>query len=133
MGPTGGVQKNILRTHPVDALLVDGIDYQKWGSWIESMRMLERPKIILWFEEAEVIVHEKEGPFCKSVRKQMSHSGYRSCYWFLKAEDYDSALIQDRVGILYVRKACGAEYDLPGKPLSMDLPCLLYTSDAADE
>jgi hypothetical protein len=29
MGPAGGVQKNILRTHPVDALLVDGIDYQK--------------------------------------------------------------------------------------------------------
>jgi hypothetical protein len=122
MGPAGGVRKNILRTHPVDALLIDGIDYQEWGSWVESILMKERPKVILWFEEADLIVNEKKGPFCKSIRKRMANSGYRSCYWLLKAEDYGSALIQDRVGILYIRKDCGAEYELPEKPLSMELP-----------
>ena len=90
----------------MDALLVDGVSYQDWGSWIESIQEEEKPKIVLWFEEAQVIVQEDQGPFSKGVRKQMANAGYRSCYWYLQAEDYGSALIQDRVGILYVQKNC---------------------------
>jgi hypothetical protein len=52
----------------VDALLIDGMDYATWGSWIEEIQLLERPKMILWFETAHRIEQEKEGPFCKDVR-----------------------------------------------------------------
>jgi hypothetical protein len=122
LGPAGGVRANVLRTNPVDALLIDGVNYHAWGTWIESIGMVERPKVILWFDEAKRILDEKEGPLCKYVRKRMSKSGYRSCYWYLQAEDYGSALVQERVGVLYIRKGCGPEHQLPDKPSPMKLP-----------
>jgi hypothetical protein len=122
LGPAGGVRKNILRVHPVDALLIDGIEYGTWGSWIDTVHLRERPKMILWFETAKRIEQEKEGPFCKQVRKRMAAAGYRSCYWYLQAEDYGSALIQERVGVLYIRKDVGTKDQLPQKPAPMELP-----------
>jgi hypothetical protein len=47
LGPAGGVKKNILRTHPVEVLLVDGIESQEWRKWIETIEFKEKPRIIL--------------------------------------------------------------------------------------
>jgi hypothetical protein len=122
LGPAGGVRKNVLRTNPVDVLLVDGIEHSEWGLWIDSVKLAERPKMILWFEEAKMITHEKKGPICKDTRKKLQRSGYRICYWYLQAEDYGAALVQERIGVLYVRKDCGPEKGLPSKPPPMELP-----------
>jgi hypothetical protein len=67
LGPTGGAKKNVLRTHPVEVLLVDGIEGQGWRKWIETIKFKERPKVILWFEDAHRIEQDREGPFSKSV------------------------------------------------------------------
>ena len=45
LGPAGGVRKNVLRTHPVEVLLVDGIENQEWRKWVETVKSDERPRI----------------------------------------------------------------------------------------
>lgn len=122
LGPAGGVRKNVLRTNPIDVLLVDGVGYSEWGKWIDTVRSEERPKMILWFEEAKQITYEKEGPVCKNTRKKLQKAGYRTCYWFLQAEDYGAALVQERIGVLYIHKDCGPGRELPSKPIPMELP-----------
>jgi hypothetical protein len=120
LGPAGGVRKNVLRTHPVEVLLIDGVENQEWRKWVEAVRSEERPRIILWFESSRRIEQDREGPFSKSVRKKMQLCGYRSCSWFLKAEDYGSALVQDRVAMVYIRN--NGQGNLPTKPTPMGLP-----------
>jgi hypothetical protein len=78
--------------------------------------------MILWFEEAKQITYEKEGPVCKNTRKKLQKAGYRTCYWFLQAEDYGAALVQERIGVLYIHKDCGPGRELPSKPIPMELP-----------
>ena len=123
LGPAGGVRKNVLRTNPIDVLLVDGVRYSEWGPWIDTVKLAERPKMILWFEEAKMITHEKEGPICKDTRKKLQKAGYRTCYWYLQAEDYGAALVQERIGVVYVRNDCSPKKELPSKPCPMELPC----------
>jgi len=45
LGPAGGVKKNVLRTHPVEVLLVDGIESQEWRRWIETIKFKEGLKL----------------------------------------------------------------------------------------
>jgi hypothetical protein len=122
LGPAGGVKKNILRTHPVEVLLVDGIESQEWRKWIETIEFKERPRIILWLEDSYRIEQDREGPFSKSVRKKMQLYGYRCCSWFLKAEDYGAALVQERVAMVYFLDLKKGRKGLPAKPRPMGLP-----------
>jgi hypothetical protein len=52
-------------------------------------------KMILWFEEAKAIAQEKKGPICKTTQRQTKLAGYQTSYWFLQAEDYGAALVQE--------------------------------------
>jgi len=122
LGPAGGVRKNVLRTNPIDVLLVDGVRYSEWSSWIETVKLIERPKMILWFDDAKMITQEKEGPICKDTRKRLQKAGYRTCYWYLQAEEYGAALIQERISVVYVRKDVSPNKELPSKPCPMGLP-----------
>ena len=41
LGPAGGLKKNILRTHPVDVLLIDLIKHPVWRVWLETVQKVE--------------------------------------------------------------------------------------------
>jgi hypothetical protein len=122
LGPAGGIKKNVLRTNPVDVLLIDQIQHPVWRCWLESVRLTERPEAIIWFQEAEQLARDSEGPMNKGVRKSMQKLGYQASFWLMNSDDYGAALVQGKVCSIYHRRDLRGKRKMLWKPRPMDLP-----------
>jgi hypothetical protein len=122
LGPAGGVRKNVLRTNPVDVLLIEHTKHQVWKIWLETVGLEDRPRAIVWFEEAGHIAKEDEGPMNKRVRKEMQNLGYQANFWHMRSDDYGAALVQGKVCTVYYRKDVKHPKKKLGRPEPMLLP-----------
>jgi hypothetical protein len=116
LGPAGGIRKNVLRTNPVDVLLIDLIKHPVWRVWLEAVRLKERPEAIIWFQDAEHIAKDSEGPMSKNVRKSMQKLGYQASFWHLNSDDYGAALVQGKVCTVYHRQDLRGSRKMLRKP-----------------
>jgi hypothetical protein len=97
LGPAGGVKKHLLRSNPVDVLLIEQTSHQVWKVWIEAISLKERPEAIVWFEDSNYLAKDSSGPMSKGVRKAMQKLGYQASFWHMRADDYSAAMVQGKV------------------------------------
>jgi hypothetical protein len=116
LGPAGGIKKNLLRTNPVDVLLIDQIKHPVWVVWLEAVQLTERPEAIIWFQGAEHIAKDAEGPMNKGVRKRMQKLGYQASFWHMDADEYGAALVQGKVCSTYYRQDLRGQRKMLWKP-----------------
>jgi hypothetical protein len=116
LGPAGGIKRNILRTHPVEVLLIDQIKHPIWVVWLEAVGLKGRPEAIMWFQDAEHIARDAEGPMNKRVRKTMQRLGYQASFWHMDADEYGAALVQGKVCSTYYRQDLRGERKMLWKP-----------------
>jgi hypothetical protein len=86
----------------LDFLLVDGIE-EEWLDWLAEAQDEDNPKVIIWFVPSKYISDEKNGPFCSHRRKFMRHRGYTMRSWHMCADQYGSAIRQDRAAVIYFK------------------------------
>ena len=90
-------------------------DYD-WISLLEQANPPARPRIVLVIEPSQVLARES-GAVSSGTRKRMRTQGYQSQVWFLSAQDYGGALVQDRsVSVFTLGR------DLPPTPQVQGLP-----------
>jgi hypothetical protein len=84
----------------LDFLLVDGIE-EEWLDWLAEAQDKDNPKVSIWLVPSKYISDKKNGPFCSHRRKFMRHRGYTMRSWHMYADQYGSAIRQDRAAVIY--------------------------------
>jgi hypothetical protein len=74
LGYVQNVLHNVLDTHPVEVLLVDGVAVEIWMPWVTKCATIHRPQAIIWSGSQDSIIDESSGPINKSFRKQMKRA-----------------------------------------------------------
>jgi hypothetical protein len=118
VGPPRRTRRDILKEHPVDALICDMVESETWLPWMIAASGDKRPKVLMVFRDCGQMTREDD-IMGKSFRRQMKQWKYDTRYWTIPAWKHGGALDQLQVVTVFCKK----EYEVEAmRPPIIDLP-----------
>jgi hypothetical protein len=109
----------VLKKHPIDYLIVEGIEVEIWEPWLKGVEQEFHPPTIVVFSAGKDLSTEKN-VVGKRFRKVMQRWGYHGRYWTMEAWKYGAALNQVR--LVTVFRKSDSHHTTMGAPLPINLP-----------